>query len=523
MEKKYIENKYYKNLKEINYKQIQKNNNNIEINTQTFLEIFTKIIQKNTPKEKFGILFSGGIDSLLIACICKNLKLNFKCYFAYVEDLGKPKDLEFAEYACEKLNLELVKVPIKYTEMPKTINYVLSQIIMENYIDVISGLPIYYACKQASKEKIKKVIVGCGADELFCGYAKFKDAEDINSLSLNLLKKMEKNNFYRDWKIGELNDIEIIAPYLEKEIIDFSLSLKKEQKLTKKQNKIILRNALKKILPDKKLYERKKTAAQYGGNFDKGVDKLARQARCQGKLEYLNLLKQENNLKLGALYSSGKDSNIALWHMQKQGYDIKCLISIIPETNDSYMYQKPNLKIIIAQSKALGIPLIINRTKGEKEKELKELKQALIEAKKKYNIQGVITGALASNYQRERIQNICKELKLKLFAPLWGMTQENELFELQKNKFEYIMCKISAKGLNKEWLNKKIDYKDIEKLKLFNTKFGFNIAGEGGEYETIVLNAPNFKQKIIIENSKKIMENECTGYLDIKKIKLEKN
>ncbi|HPC10318.1 MAG TPA: TIGR00289 family protein, partial [archaeon] len=75
----------------------------------------------------------------------------------------------------------------------------------------------------------------------------------------------------------------------------------------------------------------------------------------------------------------------------------------------------------------------------------------------------------------------------------------------------------------KEWLNKKIDYKDIEKLKLFNTKFGFNIAGEGGEYETIVLNAPNFKQKIIIENSKKIMENECTGYLDIKKIKLEKN
>jgi asparagine synthetase B (glutamine-hydrolysing) len=51
--------------------------------------------------------------------------------------------------------------------MPKTITYVLSQNIMENYIDVNSGLPIYYACKQASKEKIKKVIVGCGADELF--------------------------------------------------------------------------------------------------------------------------------------------------------------------------------------------------------------------------------------------------------------------------------------------------------------------------------------------------------------------
>jgi len=202
--------------------------------------------------------------------------------------------------------------------------------------------------------------------------------------------------------------------------------------------------------------------------------------------------------------------------MQRQNYEISCLISIAPENKDSYMYQKPELKIIKKQAKALNIPLVIKQTKGEKEKELLALKEVIAIAKEKYNIQGIVSGALYSNYQRDRIQKICNDLNLKLFSPLWHKKQEDELKELLDNDFKIMIVKIAGLGLTEEWLGKIINFKDLEDLKKLNKKYGFNVAGEGGEYETIVFNAPNFKNKIEIPKFKKLLENEFTGHLEFK-------
>ncbi|MCH7771486.1 MAG: hypothetical protein IIA49_10810 [Bacteroidetes bacterium] len=103
------------------------------------------------------------------------------------------------------------------------------------------------------------------------------------------------------------------------------------------------------------------------------------------------------------------------------------------------------------------------------------MKKALKIAIKKYKIQGIVSGALASNYQKQRIDNICNELNLKSIAPLWHIDPEKYLKDLIKNNFKAIITGIAAEGLNKDFLGKKINNDFIEKIKKLpnSVKFKF--------------------------------------------------
>jgi len=223
-------------------------------------------------------------------------------------------------------------------------------------------------------------------------------------------------------------------------------------------------------------------------------------------------------MKLGVLFSSGKDSCYATYLMSN--YDISCLITIKSKNPDSYMYHTPNIHLAELQSEAMQIPIILQETTGKKEHELKDLEIALKKAKQKYKIQGVITGALFSDYQRERIEKIAEKLSLKVFNPLWHKNQEEVMREIIKNKFKIIFSSIAADGLDKSWLNKIITNEDIDKLVKLNKKNGLNIAGEGGEFESLVLDCPLFKKKLKILESEIKEENKNTAKLEIKKAKL---
>lgn len=224
-------------------------------------------------------------------------------------------------------------------------------------------------------------------------------------------------------------------------------------------------------------------------------------------------------MKLGALFSSGKDSSYALYLMQKQ-HEIRCLITIKSKNPDSYMFHTANIKLASLQAKAMNIPIVEKETKGEKEKELEDLKEALETAKKEYKIEGVVTGALFSEYQKSRVEKVCKNLKLKVFSPLWHKNPEEELRELVKEGFEVIITVVAAEGLDKNLLGKKIDNKMIGDLKILNKKYGINISAEGGEYESLVLDAPMFNKKIRITDSEIIEENKNAAKLIIKKAEL---
>lgn len=222
-------------------------------------------------------------------------------------------------------------------------------------------------------------------------------------------------------------------------------------------------------------------------------------------------------MNAAVLFSGGKDSLFALYK-ERKNYNINCLISLKPKTDESYMFHYPNIDLVKKQSKLLNIPLIFIKTKGEKEEELKDLEKAIKTAIKKYKIKALISGALASNYQKSRIENLCKKYNLKSVAPLWNINPEKYLKDLIKNKFEVVITGIAADGLNKNYLGLTIDDTLIKKLKTLKIHLGF----EGGEAETFVLSCPLFSKKIKIIESEKQMENDCTGKLLIKKIKLIK-
>ncbi|MEM3074563.1 MAG: diphthine--ammonia ligase [Candidatus Pacearchaeota archaeon] len=214
-------------------------------------------------------------------------------------------------------------------------------------------------------------------------------------------------------------------------------------------------------------------------------------------------------MKLALLFSGGKDSTYAGYIALKLGYKISCLISIISENPDSYMFHTPKIGLTKKQAKLMDIPIISKKTKGEKEIELKDLEYAIKRAIKYYNIEGVITGAIESTYQASRIQEICDKLNIECFNPLWQKDQIQLLKELLKNKFEIIITKVAAEGLSKEYIGRKLDKKLIEELKYLQEKYKINPAGEGGEFETIVVNCPIFKSKMKVTNK---------NNMDIKKV-----
>lgn len=225
-------------------------------------------------------------------------------------------------------------------------------------------------------------------------------------------------------------------------------------------------------------------------------------------------------MRLGVLFSGGKDSCLALWKAMAE-HEIACLVTLISKNPESYMFHVPNIHMAEMQAEAIGLPIIKKETPGVKEEELVELKQAIQEAKEKYRLKGITTGAIQSEYQKSRIQKICDELQLKCINPLWQKNQLELLKELVQNKFEAIISGIFAYGLKKELLGKRIDNEVIAKLEQLKVKMSINPAGEGGEIETTVLDAPFFRKRIAVKEFE-IQYGNDSGVFLIKKANLEK-
>ncbi len=218
-------------------------------------------------------------------------------------------------------------------------------------------------------------------------------------------------------------------------------------------------------------------------------------------------------MRLGVLFSGGKDSTLAL-HYAAAKEEVACLITLVSENKESYMFHTPNIDITVFQAQALELPQITRTTKGEKERELLDLEEALAQATKEFQLEGIVTGAIESVYQAERVQKICCRLGLWCFNPLWKHDQKALLEELLEKKFKVIISGIFAYPLDEKWLGKKIDLKLIDSLMELQQKYGISPSGEGGEIETTVLDAPLFKKKIEILD----YITEARGYSGVLKI-----
>ncbi len=221
-------------------------------------------------------------------------------------------------------------------------------------------------------------------------------------------------------------------------------------------------------------------------------------------------------MKLGLLLSGGKDSVYAGYIAKtKFKHELNCAISIVSRNKHSYMFHTPSISKTKAQANSMKLPIVIQETSGKKEIELKDLEKAILTAKKKYKIEGIITGAIQSVYQASRIQKICNKLKLEVFNPLWQIPEEKYLKALIKNKFQIILTGVFAYPLNQSWLGKQIDKKFIKDIKELNKKYQISTIGEGGEFETFVLNCPLFQKPLKVKSFKDSKEGENSFRRDI--------
>ena len=223
-------------------------------------------------------------------------------------------------------------------------------------------------------------------------------------------------------------------------------------------------------------------------------------------------------MKAAVLFSGGKDSTMAVYKAMKDGWTVEYLLSMHSENPHSYMFHVPNIHLTQLLSQALGIPLIQAKTPGMKEEELEDLRKALAELKDK-GVEAIFTGAIHSQYQKSRIDQLCQELGLESIAPLWHRDPQEYMEEIIELGFEVVITSVSAEGLDESWLGRVITRELLEELRGLHERYGLHLAFEGGEAETLVIDGPLFKKKLEILDSEKVWDFD-NGHLIIKDAQL---
>lgn len=195
--------------------------------------------------------------------------------------------------------------------------------------------------------------------------------------------------------------------------------------------------------------------------------------------------------------SGGKDSTAAL-HDVWEEHEVAVGVALEPANEASYMFHPYNLDLVTLQARSIGIPLVRQPTAGEKEAELADLERALRNVRDERGVEGVVAGALESVYQKERLERVANDLGLAVVTPLWHGNVEQYMERIVR-EFDVRIVGVAAAGLDASVLGWRIDQETLQHLRAVREEHGIHLAGEGGEYETLVCDAPLFEQSIVID------------------------
>ncbi len=199
-------------------------------------------------------------------------------------------------------------------------------------------------------------------------------------------------------------------------------------------------------------------------------------------------------VQVAALFSGGKDSTYAAYVASQRGWDVTHLLSVLPEDRDSMLFHTPNLHMTSLQAEAMGLPLVQETAQAGEEGELDALRRVF----RKVPVDGVVVGAIASDYQHERVNRVADEVGLRVFAPLWRHDPRRLVLDYLSAGFEIVFSSVSAEGLDASWLGRRWDDRVVADLLRLQEIHGVHPCGEGGEFETLVLGAPLFQRRIEI-------------------------
>ena len=264
-----------------------------------------KIISERTEGVSFGVLLSGGVDSSIIAKICKDLGRNFRCFCVGIRG---SKDIFYAQKVSDYFNLDLVVKEYSLDELELLLKEVIDVLPIpviekDNYIEYIVKLTVSAVNLGSMKLGSEELFLsGIGAEELFAGYERHSKAvkgggtwrgikiRDLKDESINGLKRMYNLVFERDKLISSYISKSLLAPYLADDVIIQAMNMKNSQKIDSLNNKKIIRNIALDLGVPKEFSNRKKKGAQYGSGFDKAILKLAKKNGFKLKKRYIESL-----------------------------------------------------------------------------------------------------------------------------------------------------------------------------------------------------------------------------------------
>ncbi len=240
-------------------------------------------LRETLPREKFGILFSSGVDSGLIAWYSKINDYEFCCYTIGTEN---SKDLLFAKKIAKKYKLPLKTSTINEEKLLKCLKSL--KRILKNLDTVKAGVgaATFLTLEMVKKDNLKFAISGLGSEEIFAGYKRHEIANNVQETCWQGLQAMYERDLQRDFPIAKYFKIKLLTPFLHKKVIKTAMQISAELKIKGDIKKYILRKtSLRFSLPEEIAF-RKKIAAQYGSGIDKLLEKLAKKEKLS-KAEFL--------------------------------------------------------------------------------------------------------------------------------------------------------------------------------------------------------------------------------------------
>ena len=207
-------------------------------------------------------------------------------------------------------------------------------------------------------------------------------------------------------------------------------------------------------------------------------------------------------MRVAALFSGGKDSTYAVYVAQQRGWEVTYLLSVHPEDPASMLYHVPNVHLTPLLAEAMDIPLLEEHAGAGEDEELNALRRLF----RRVEVDGVVVGAVASDYQHRLVNRVGNELGVRIFAPLWRRDAEGILRDYLAARMDIRFSAVSAEGLDASWLGRPLDRNAVRDLLALRDRVGLHPIGEGGEFETLVLNAPNFARRVEIVRAEAVWE-----------------
>lgn len=197
-------------------------------------------------------------------------------------------------------------------------------------------------------------------------------------------------------------------------------------------------------------------------------------------------------MKVAISWSGGIESALSCYKVMKQGHEIKYLVAFIAETWPSVCHPP---EIMELQSKALGIPLLKLEVKQPYEQSYHEAIKKLVEM----GIEGIVTGDIyiVDEFHGNWMEKVTKGLDIKVLMPLWQQDTTKVLEEEVSSGFRSVFTCMS-KRFTKDWLGTQINKETLNKIKEYTKENGIDPCGENGEYHTMTIDGPNFKETIEI-------------------------